>query len=302
MLSFFRVIRFAFQDLFRNLSLSFMTVLILVLMLLSVNALVVVRVLTQTAISSIEQQIDLSINFKPGVEEEATTEVQRFLDTIPSVVSVEFKDAEMVLESFRVKHADNEDILSSLDELEENPFGPSMIIRAEDTSKYAGIIEALNVPEYEEVIENKTYADTKVAIDKINSITAQVEQFVLVLSVLFIVIAFLVVFNTIRIMIYTQRTEISIKKLVGATNWFVRGPYIIQALIFSLVSVGITGGLVWAALYFLDPYLAIVFGQAGFLTDYFISHIILFAGTEFAVVLFLTTVTSVLAMRRYLRT
>ena len=96
--------------------------------------------------------------------------------------------------------------------------------------------------------------------------------------------------------------EIGIKKLVGATDWFVRGPYIIESIIFSGISMIIAGVIVYAVLQFLDPYLGIVLSSEGFLTKYFQNNILLIVGIEFGVVLLLTIITSGLAMRKYLRT
>lgn len=302
MLGFFRIIKFAFQDMARNMSLSFMTVLILVLMLLSMNTLVVVRALTSQAITSVKNQIDVSIFFDHEVSDADVEEVRAYVDSFPEVTGIQYKSRDIVLEEFRNIHASNPDILASLDELGENPLGPTMIVKTREPSDYQKIITALTVPEYETLIEAKTFADTEKAIDRIGAVTNQVEKAVFVLSGLFAIIAFFVIFNTIRVAIYTQRREITIKKLVGATNWFVRGPYVVEAFIFSVISVCITAVVIFFAAGLLDPYIAVIFGEDRFLTQYFSSHIMVIAGLQFLGVLILTIATSGLAMRRYLRT
>ncbi len=301
MLSFLRVIKFAFQDMARNFSLSFMTVLILMLMLLSVNAVVVVRVLTAQAVSSIKEQIDLSIFFDHDVTESQIEDVKSHVNSFPEVTSVTYLTREEVLDAFKRQHEGSSDILSSIDELGSNPLGPTLIIKARDPSDYQKIITSLNVPEYEDSIEAKTFTDTEKAISRINAITTRVEQLSFGLSALFAIIAFLIIFNTIKVGIYTQRIEISIKKLVGATNWFIRGPYIVEATFFSLVAILLTMVFVFGAMRFLDPYIAIVFGTPSFLTGYFTSHILTLVPLQFFAVFTLTALTSLLAMRRYLR-
>ncbi|MBT6335079.1 MAG: FtsX-like permease family protein, partial [Candidatus Magasanikbacteria bacterium] len=206
-----------------------------------------------------------------------------------------------VLTEFTDKHKDNQDIISSIEELGENPFGPRMTIKTHETEDYATITEALSVPEYDQVIEAKTFADTEKTIQKIQLITSQVERFSALLSGLFGAIAFIVIFNTIRIAIYTQRTEISIKKLVGATDWFVKGPYMLSSLFFSLLSVIISFALTLLAIRFLDPYIMSIFNDPHFLTNYYFSHILVLAGIELGAVLILTILSSSLAMRKYLR-
>jgi cell division transport system permease protein len=301
LISILRAIKFAFQDIFRNISLSLMTVLILVLMLLSVNTLIVIRFLTTEATQSIKEQIDVSIFFDHTATDEQIAEIKSYVDSFPEVIeTTDFSRAD-VLRQFKEQYTDNEDIIASLEELGENPLGPTMVVKTREPGDYKKVIKALTIPEYEDVVVAKTFADTENAIDRIDTITTQVERFSVALTALFSIIAFLIIFNTIRVAIYTQRIEISIKKLVGATNWFIRSPYVIESFVFTVISVLITTGLVYLAAGFMDPYIMIVFGKSNLLTDYFLSNILLLFGTQFVAVLVLTVFSSTLAMRRHLR-
>lgn len=301
MVAFFRVLKFALQDMWRNASLSLMTVLILVLMLLSVNTLLIIRVLTTAGTESVKNQIDVSVYFSQDAKDEHVSEIQKYVGSFPEVTNLTLLSREQVLEHFRARYKDNKKIIDSLDEFGQNPFGPTLIIKTREPSDYGRIITALDIPEYESLIEKRTFEDTQHAIEKINNIIVQVEHFTLILTALFAIIAFLIIFNTIRVAIYTQRTEISIKKLVGATNWFVRGPYIIESMLFSVASIAITASLVSAASRFLDGYIAVIIEHPSFLTSYFLSHIVPLAGTQFLAVLALTMFSSALAMRKYLK-
>jgi len=302
MASFFRIVKFSLQDIFRNMSLSFMTVLILILMLLSINTLIVVRVITDESIQTVKEQIDVSIYFHPESTEEEIGEVREYVGSFPEVENEVYLTKEEVLENFKDTYSDNKEILASLDELGENPLGPTLVVKTREPKDYEKIINALSVPEYENIIEAKTFGDTQVAIDRIHSITTQVERFTYFLTALFAIIAFVIIFNTIRVAIYTQRAEIGIKRLVGATNWFISGPYMLESLIFSIISVAVTYGIAHFSIGFLDPYMGVVFGETELLSTYFSSHLLLILGIEFVSVFLLTIVSSGLAMRRYLRT
>lgn len=301
MTSFFRIIKFALQDIFRNLSLSFMTVVILILMLLSVNILVVVNVLTNKAISSVKNQIDVSVYFSYDATDEQINEIKDYIGSFPEVTEITYLNRDEVLAQFRDQYKDNADILASLEELDENPLGPTMIVKTKETVDYQKITEALNIPEYENIIESKTFADTEKAIGRIQNITDQVEKFAMIASILFAIISFFIIFNTVRATIYSQRIEITIKKLVGASNWFVRGPYIVEALVFSLISLGISYFLSMVGIYIIDPYIAIVFGENNILTNYYNSNIILLLGIQFGAVFLLAIFSSLLAMRKQLK-
>ncbi len=296
-----RIIKFAFQDIARNWSLSTMTVCILTLMLLSVNTIILLRTLTEEATLVVKDQIDLSIFFDRSATDKQINDVRSHIGSFPEVTQMTFLTADQVLAQFKNDHKESPEILASLDELHDNPFGPTLIIKARDPSDYQKIITAIHVPEYEKIIEAKTFADTEKAIDRIHAITAQVEKFSIALSAIFALIACFIIFNTIGVAIFTQRTEISIKKLVGASNWFIQGPYLVEAGIFSLIAVGLTMGIVWVAVRFLDPYISVVFQTSSFLTSAFSSHILILVSAQFLAVLLLTLATSLLAMRRYLR-
>lgn len=298
----FRVIKFSLQDILRNFSLSFMTVLILLLMLLSVNTLIIVRVITEESINTVKDQIDVSVYFNADSTDEEIQEVRNYISGFPEVTEENFLNRDTVLSNFKKTYADNAQIIASLDELGENPLGPTLILKTREPKDYEKIITALSVPEYETIIEAKTFADTQTAIDRIHVITTQVERFTYFLTALFAIIAFVIIFNTIRVAIYTQRTEISIKRLVGATSWFIRGPYIMESLIFSVISVMLTIGIVYGALTLVDPYVAIIFGKTNLLHDYFATNLVNLTLLQFVAVFVLTALSSGLAMGRYLRT
>lgn len=301
MLPFFRIVRFALQDMFRNFSLSFMTVLVLILLLMSVNTLIAVRVLTGEAITTVKQQIDVSVYFNPKATDTQVGEVRSFVEAFPEVTKTTFLNKDESLGKFRELYQANPAILASLDELGDNPLGATLIVKTKEPQDYEKIMNALALPEYAKIIDAKTFGDTQTAITKIQQITTQVERFTLGLTILFAVISFIIIFNTVRVAIYTQRTEISIKKLVGATNWYVRGPYVVESVLFSLVALSVAYGLVRLVLVYAEPYLTTVFNRAGILTNYLGAHIIELAAWQLAAVVILTVGTSLLAMRRYLK-
>ncbi|MFA7244860.1 MAG: permease-like cell division protein FtsX [Candidatus Magasanikbacteria bacterium] len=299
---FFRIIKFSFQEIVRNMSLSIMTVLILVLMLLSINTLVVVKILTDESIIAVKKQIDVSIYFDPEATEEEITEIRDYVGSFPEVEKETFMTREEVFENFKTVYADNPDVLDSLNELTENPLGPTLIIKTREPKDYEKIIEALSVPEYENIIEAKTFGDTQTAINRIHSITTNVQKFTYFLTILFAIISFIIIFNTIRVAIYTQRAEIGIKRLVGATSWFIRGPYLIESFIFSVISVSLTYVMVNFFLKILDPYIGVIFEKQNLLSSYLSENLLFVLGGEFVIVLLLTMISSGFAMNRYLRT
>lgn len=281
--------------------LSFMTVIILVLMLLSVNILWIVDVVTKEAVSLVKDQINVSLYFKSEATDAEVDTVKRMLNAFPEVMEISGLSREQVLESFQRRHQLSPEVLEALNELGENPFGPTLIVKTREPQDYKKILQAMDVPEYDNLVEAKSYEGHEEGIEKIQNITNRIERLGFWLSMLFVIIAFLIIFNTIRVAIYTHRIEISIKRLVGASNWFIRGPYLVESLIFTAISVAITIGLIYLALHWLDPYLLLVFPNGFSLTNYYNSHIFLLFGLQAAAVLLLTSASSLLAMRRQLK-
>ena len=301
MRSFWRVVKFAFQDLFRNIGLSTMTVFILILMLLSVNVLWSVDVITREAVRLVKEQINISLYFKPETSDDEISSLKKNIEQLTVVSSTELMSREDVLKSFQERHKGSDEILSALDELGSNPFGPTLVVKMREPDNYKIIMSTLDVPEYENMIETKSYEGHEEGMDRIQTITGRIEHFGLGLSILFAIISFLIIFNTVRIAIFTHRTEISIKRLVGASSWFIRGPYIVESFIFTVLSVAGAAAVVYLALSWIDPYLSIVFPNAFSLTNYYNSHILMLFGTQAAAVLLLTVISSLLAMRRQLK-
>jgi cell division transport system permease protein len=88
---------------------------------------------------------------------------------------------------------------------------------------------------------------------------------------------------------------------VGAHNWFIRGPYLVESLLFTVISVVITAVILYFVFQKLDPYLGAVFPQDFSLTNYYRSNILYLALVQTASVLVLTTLSSSLAMRKQLK-
>jgi cell division transport system permease protein len=301
MRSFWRVVKFAFQDLWRNIGLSTMTVFILILMLLSVNVLWSVDVVTKEAVRLVKEQINISLYFKPETTDKEIDSLKKNIEQLKVVSSTLLLSRADVLVSFQERHKLNQDILSALDEIDGNPFGPTLVIKMHEPDNYKEIMSALDVPEYDNMIETKSFEGHEEGMDKIQNITGRIERLGFGLSVLFAIISFLIIFNTVRIAIFTHRTEISIKRLVGASSWFIRGPYIVESFIFTILSVVGAAAVVSLALRWVDPYLALVFPNAFSLTKYYNSHILMLFGIQAAAVLVLTIISSLLAMRRQLK-
>ncbi|MEK7105297.1 MAG: permease-like cell division protein FtsX [Patescibacteria group bacterium] len=298
----YRIIHFALQSFWRNIWLSIITVTILVLTLLIVNVLLVMNVLGQTAVTAVESKIDVSVSFAPETNEEVIAGARGYLMSLPQVKDARQLTPDEVLADFRDKNANKPEVLASLDEVGGNPFGAQLIVSAYDPADFPFILEALENPEYKQYIQDKDYQSHESIISAINHTIERVRIGGIILGAFFIFITILIVFNTIRVAIYTHREEIGIMRLVGASAAFVRGPFLVEAIIYTFVALGLIIAIVYPILGVVDPWLAKFFvSTPPNLLGYFNHNFLMIFGAEFVGLTMVTLLSTAYAMRRYLR-
>jgi len=296
-----RIIKFAWQDFFRNFWLSFVTLTILILALFTVNLLIIFNLVAQSAITSIEDKIDINVYFKSDINEEQVLNVQKYLQSLAGVKEVNYISKQDALANFKTRHADNPKILESLDEINSNPLGASLIIKTHTPNDYQLILENLEDPQYDNLIESKDFEDHRLVINRITGITQRVNTGVVIIALVFTLIAILIIFNAIRMAIYSHREEIIAMKLVGATDWFVRGPYLLQGIIFSALSIIITIIIIYPLLGFIQPYVALLLETDFNLINFFNSNFIFLFGLQFLGAIIINLMSSFWAVNRYLK-
>ncbi len=302
MRSLLRIIRFGLQSILRNFWLSFVTVSVFCLTLLTVNAVIVLNVLAQASVQSVEERVQVTVYFTSDATEGMVKNVQAYLLGIPQVKEVSYITAEEALESFKARHAADPVILAALEEVDGNPLGQAIKIRAYNASDFAFIIEALNTPEYSPYIKEKNYNDYTSALEALSDFSTKVRLGFLVLAAFFGFIAMLIVFNTIRVAIYVHRDEIGIMKLVGATDWIVRGPFLFEAVFYAFVATAIMAGAMYGILNAANPYILQFFvGVDVDLIGYFSENALLIFGGQFLGLSLIGLGTTAVAMQKYLR-
>ncbi len=177
-----------------------------------------------------------------------------------------------------------------------------MIIQARDIEKYADISAALADAEYADLIYDKDIEDYQAIITRLSNLTDRIYNIAFILTLVFIIIAILVIFNTIRITIYTHREEIGIMRLVGATNWFIRGPFILESVIYAIISTFVTMGLLYPLINLASPQVNNFFeGYDLNLSSYFITHFIEIFALQLIVAVLISVISSMIAVGRHLR-
>ncbi|MFH2063334.1 MAG: permease-like cell division protein FtsX [bacterium] len=297
-----RVVRFGFQNFFRNFWLSAAMVSVLALTVISINALLLLNVLGQVAVSAVESKIDVSVHFRSDVDESRVQTVRVALLGLQEVKEVEYVSPDETLRAFRESNGEGSDLVRSLDEVGGNPFGATLVIRAHDVSGYQAVMKTLGQPLFASLIEEQDFADYEAMVSRLNAVTGRLELFMLAITCAFGAIALLIVMNAVRVSVYTHREEIAVMRLVGASNWFIRGPFYVEALIATLVSVGLTVLLFYPILVLSQPFLQRFFDSSSVdLVSFYSLNLLPLLGLQFAGVAAMTLVTTKLATARYLK-
>ena len=298
----YRVTKFAAQNFWRNFWLSLITISMLLLTLLTVNTLLVMNVITERAIDLVEDRIEVSVYFQDYTEDTTITSAVAYLRSLAQVRDVQTISADEAYEQFLERHEGDEDILASLEELGENPFGPTLVIKAYSAEDFEIIIDALDNPQFADEIREKDLSNYEEVIDRIRETTDRVGGVAIALSAIFLFFAILIVFNTVRIGIFIHREEIGIMRLVGASNWFIKAPFLLEMIFLSLMSVGLAVGIMYPVLAIIEPRFNLYFGgQSVGLIQYFSENGLLIFGGQFLILVLITLFSTSLAMRKFLK-
>jgi cell division transport system permease protein len=296
-----RLLISAFKDLSRNIWLNVATVIIMVISLFTVTVMLAVDAIGNHALLALEEKIDITIQFKDDADEVKILELKKDLEEREDVKSVEYISKDQALVNFRETHKDDKNINESLDELGDNPLFGVLNVKSNALDQYKEIDSyVVGNENYKDIIEKVNFKENEKAIDNFSSVLKTVKEGIVGLSILFIVIGVMVTFNTIRLAMYAHKTEIEIMRLVGAGNWYIRMPFIIEGVIFGIVSCFVAIALMFPAVAYVSP--RIMQFIPGFdLNNYLLSNLYNITMLLLSMGIGLGVISSIIAIRRYLK-
>lgn len=300
-----RIIRGGFLNFWRNGTVSLASVLVMMVTLIVIGLISFSSAILDNALAQLRSQIDVNVTFIDSANEDDVLSVKHALESLPQVSLVTYSTAEEVLKAFKERHVNDQTIMASLDEIDHNPFGPMLTIQARDPSEYQAISQFLqgdNVLSSSGVtiVDRINYLENKTAIDRLTKFIGAADKIGFSLTILMAVIAMLIAFNTIRLTIYMSKDEISVMRLVGASNNYIRGPFIVVGIIYGLVAGILTLLIFWPLTYWLGTSTESFFGGFNLFT-YYMRNIVQFVLIILAAGVLFGGVSSLLAIRKYLK-
>lgn len=299
-----RVGRYGLIGFVRNGFVSLAAVLIMTITLFVVAALMIIGAALQSTLHEVSSKVDVTVYFTTSTNEQQIREVQRSLEALPEVAAITAVSREEALAIFRERHKSDQLTLQALDELGDNPLGASLEIRAKEPSQYESIARSLEAmqegSEFGAAIDKVNFFQNKAAIDRLTNIIETSGRLGIAISLILGLATVLIAFNTVRLAIYTARDEIGVMNIVGASRWYVRGPFMITGVLYGLISGLIVLLFLYPVMLWIGPGSERFFGTFN-VFSFFISAFPLLFVVVLGSGVGLGALSSYLAVRRYLR-
>jgi len=302
-----RVAKQGFVTFWRNGIVSFTGVFVTTVTLFIIGSVIIANAFLGASLKELESKVDVNVYFITTAPEEDILLLKKRLEDLPEVASVEYVNRDEALARFVERNKGNALVLQSLEELGDNPLGALFNIKAKLPTQYASIVSYLNKQTENvlsagnsSIVDRVNYADNQIIIDRLSSLTAGVRKLSIFVSLILIAMAALVTASTVRLAIYNSRQEISVMRLVGANNSYIRGPFIIEGVMYGVLAAISAAVLLFPASLWVTKTTNSFFGGIN-VTEYYTSNfgqillILLVSG------ILLGMFSSYLAVRRYLK-
>ena len=300
-----RVFRSGFVSFWRNSYVSVASLLVMTITLFVIGLLLFVGVVLNASLAELRDKVDINVYFLRTAAETDILSLKAAVEALPEVKETEYVSREEALSDFRGRHQNDQLTLQALDELGENPLGAVLNIRAKEVSQYESIAKFLESGNAlsaggTQIVDRVNYAQNKLAIERLTRIIEAARTLGLTVIVIFGLISILITFNTIRLIVFMSREEISVMRLVGASSMYIRGPFVVEGMMYGAIAGVLTLIIFWPLTHWLGPVTADFFSGVNVATYYGQNFLQIFAiimGSGIG----LGVVSSYLAVRRYLK-
>ncbi len=305
LITFSRILRAGFQNFGRNLTLAIAAMAVMVITLTIVLFSVIVNQTFANTIQQIADKIDISVYLKDSVKDEERNQLVTSLQANENVKSVEYISKEQALQIYKQQNADNPDLLVAIS-LTDNPLPASLQIKPRDPNNIDIIKQFLEQPDIQKLQSEETSysGDRKEAIDKISRATRFFRQAGLVGVAVFMVVSMLIIFNTIRMAIFNRREELTIMRLLGASTSYIRGPFIVETIVYgiisSIISIALVGAMFAVSSSTFDA-TSLGLLDIQFASDYFAQHFWVILFIQMTIGITIGALSSFIATKRYLK-
>lgn len=297
-----RIVKSGLFNFWRNGYVSLASVFVMVVMSLVIGATVLSGVVLDYTLNEIRNKVDINVYFFPDARESEILDLKASIEQLPETKSVEYQSRDVVLAEFRERHADDQITISALEELEDNPLGAQLNISAQNPSQYASIAEFLatqSASRGDGFIDNVNFNENRDAITTLSNIIDTVDRLGLIVSIVVVVAAILITFNTIRLAIFISRDEIGVMRLVGASTAYIRGPFMVTGIIYGVIAGVISLLILLPVTWWVGTVTGEFFGDFNMFA-YYVSNMYWIGGVLLGSGIVVGALSSYLAVRKYI--
>ena len=289
----------------RNLWLAIAAMAIMIITLTIILFSVIVNATFNNTVQQITSKIDVSVYMKDSVTPDQTNLLIKQIKALPSVASVSYLSKVQSLQAYRQQTAGKQALLQAINETS-NPLPATVRIKPNDLNTIPQIRQFIDKPEVMALQSDPASdsGDRRQAIDKITHATNILQRVGVTAVLVFAVISVLIIFNTIQMAIFNRRDELQIMRLLGASTWFIRGPFVVEAVIYGVLSAVVSILLINAVFITASSSLqATSFGllDISYSQAFFEAHYWVLLMLQLALGILIGAASSVIATRRYLK-
>jgi cell division transport system permease protein len=305
LITFWRIIHTGIVNFIRSATLATAAIAVMVVTLTIVLFSLIANATFENTIAQITDKIDISVFLKDADTPAQTQQLISQIKKLPNVKAVNYLDKAAALKQYEQQNAGNQQLLTAISETA-NPLPATVLIKPIDLNKIQDIKNFLTKPDIAALQSDQpSYSgDRKQAIDKITHATNVLRKIGVVTVAVFAVICTLIIFNTIQMAIFNRRNEIGIMRLLGASTSYIRGPFIVESVIYGILSAVVSVLIVNSV--FLASSNALQATSLGLLdinyaSTYFGAHFWQLLTFQLMLGIVLGAVSSTIATRRYLK-
>jgi cell division transport system permease protein len=306
LITFWRVIHTGIVNFIRNASLAIAAMAVMVITLTILLFSLITNATFANTIAQITDKIDISVFLNDDVSDTQGKQLAGQLTKLPNVKSVQYLDKQQALQSYIKQNAGNQDLVAAATEAG-NPIPATIRIKPKDLNKIQDIKDFLSKKDVEalQTQGSPSYSgDRKKAIDNITHATNILREIGVVAIIIFAVVSALIIFNTIQMAIFNRRDELTIMRLLGASTWYIRGPFVVESAIYGMLSAVISVLIVNST--FVASSSTLQASSLGLLdinyaNQYFGAHFWKLLGLQLVAGTAIGAASSVIATRRYLK-
>jgi cell division transport system permease protein len=305
MITQFRIVRTGLQNFARNLTLAIAAIAVMVITLTIILFSAITNATFGNTITQITDKIDISVYLKDDVTADKREQLISQFKALDNVKSVEFVSKDQALDDYKKANQDKPDLLAAISQTD-NPLPASLRIKPKDPNKIEQIRTFIESKDIKALQSDPTSysGERKDAIDAITKATQFFQRAGVVGVIVFALVSILIIFNTIRMAIFNRRDELQIMRLLGASTWFIRGPFVVETIVYGVIAAGFSV----AICHFLFVVSSSTLGASSFglldinyASNYFTSHFVIILTLQMLIGILIGAASSVIATQRYLK-